>query len=113
MSIKRNIIKYPTTHEHFVILNYGEKDSKNQPTVPVGADFAIKAYGSNCGTIESNIINLRPKSWHFIKSNGIISVEELKNRFSTLDYEMSKDSCRQDSLGKMELIYLYNLSFHS
>ena len=69
-------------------------------------DFVIKAYGSNCGEIvEEGLQDLRPKSWHWIKSN--INLEELKQRFSLLDYSISRDSVRQDSLGKKDLIYLY------
>ena len=107
----REIIKYPTTHPDFQFIPFGPKDTNNQPTVPDPnlVDFALKAYGSNCGEITMDIINLRPKSWHFIKSN--ISKDLLIQRFKALDYSLSKDSCRQDSLGKMELIYLYSATF--
>ena len=30
----------------------GPKDKNNQPTVPKNVDFALKAYGSNCGKIQ-------------------------------------------------------------
>lgn len=105
VAIKRNIIVYNKTHVDFTFIKYGPKDKNNQPTVPNGADFALKAYGSNCGELCFDVINLRPKSWHFIKSN--IPIETLKERFKKIDYSISKDSCRQDSLGKQELIYLY------
>ena len=104
-SVKRKIIIYDKTHPDFEFIKFGSRDINNQPTVPIGADFALKAYGSNCGEIIENMENLRPKSWHFIKSN--IGVSLLKARFKKIDYSISKDSCRQDSLGKCELIYLY------
>ena len=53
---------------------------------------------------------LRPKSWHWIKSN--INIDELKKKFKSLDYSMSKDTVRQDSLGQQELIYLYKLKYN-
>lgn len=105
-SVPRNKIIYDMTHHHFEFLKYGPLDTNKQPTPPLNADFAIKAYGSNCGVIVSeNLDKLRPKSWHFIKSH--IDVEQLKNNFSLLDYSISKDSVRQDSLGKGELVFLY------
>ena len=52
---------------------------------------------------------LTVKNWHLIKSN--IDVDLLKYRFSQLDYSMSKDTVRQDSLGQQELIYLYKLKY--
>ena len=50
-------------------------------------------------------MNLRPKSWHWIKSN--IDIEMLKKRFNSLDYSISNDTVRQDSIGQQEVIYLY------
>lgn len=105
-SVKRKIIIYNKTHPDFEFIKFGPNDINNQPTVPIGADFALKAYGSNCGEIIENMESLRPKSWHFIKSN--IDIQLLKTRFKKIDYSISKDSCRQDSLGKYELIYLYD-----
>lgn len=103
---KREIIKYNKTHNDFIFLKHGPKDNNNQPTPPKNADFVIKAYGSNCGEIKiNNLLSLRPKSWHWIKSN--ININELINRFNKIDYSISKDTVRQDSLGQSELIYLY------
>ena len=77
----------------------------NQPP-PNNADFAVRAYGSNCGEIRiDNLETLRPKSWHWIKSN--IDVDVLIKRLKRIDYSMSKDTVRQDSLGRCELVYLY------
>jgi len=109
--IQRQIIKYNTTHPDFNFINYGPKDKNNQPTPPLinTFDFAIRAYGSNCGRIiTENLTLLRPKSYHFIKSN--IDIELLKKRFMQLDYSISTKSVRQDSLGKGELINLYEKS---
>lgn len=107
---KREIMKYDKIHKDFKFLKHGPKDDKNQPTPPKNADFVIKAYGSNCGKIRDKQLEiLRPKSWHWIKSN--IDINELKNRFHTLDYSLSKDTVRQDSLGQQELIYLYKCKY--
>lgn len=107
---KREKIVYDKVHKDFVFLKHGPKDSNNQPTPPKNSDFAIKAYGSNCGEIiDTNLESLRPKSWHWIKSN--IDIELLKNRFSKLDYSISSDTVRQDSLGQQELIYMYKLKY--
>lgn len=94
-------------HPHFSFLKYGPKDEKNQPTPPQNADFALKAYGANCGEIKTNNLHiLRPKSWHWIKAN--IDASTLKENFKSLDYSLSKDTVRQDSLGQQELIHIYN-----
>ena len=85
------MVIYEKTHKDFEFLKLGPKDENNQPTPPTNADFALKAYGSNCGEIvENDLSNLRPKSWHWIKSN--IDIETLKNRFRSLNYDMSKDT---------------------
>jgi hypothetical protein len=106
----RTLVKYNKTHKDFKFVKLGPLDDKKQPTPPTTADFVIKAYGSNCGeVITKDLISLRPKSWHWIKSN--IDIELLKIRFKQLDYSMSKDTVRQDSLGQQELIYLYELKF--
>ena len=109
--ILRKIIKYDKIHKDFTFIKLGPKDSKNQPTPPHGADFVMKAYGSNCGKLkEDNLHTLRPKSWHWIKSN--IDVNELKKRFKSLDYSISKDTVRQDSLGQQVLIHLYKCKYN-
>lgn len=110
-NIPRQLIIYDTKHPDFNFIKHGPKDDKNQPTPPTNADFALKAYGSNCGKIvDTDLNNLRPKSWHWIKSN--IDIQELKNRFQDLDYSISKDTVRQDSLGQQELIHLYKMRYH-
>lgn len=109
--IPRELIKYDKTHPDFDFLKLGPKDSKNQPTPPLNADFVMKAYGSNCGELKcQDLNNLRPKSWHWIKSN--IDNEELKKRFNSLDYSISKDTVRQDSIGQQEVIYLYKMKYN-
>lgn len=108
---KRKIIKYDKTHPDFEFLKLGPKDNKKQPTPPLGADFVMKAYGSNCGELKcDNLEILRPKSWHWIKSN--IDLEKLKKRFISLDYSISKDTVRQDSIGQKEVIYLYKCKYN-
>jgi len=109
--IPRKLTVYDKTHPDFNFVKLGPKDKNNQPTPPKGADFVIKAYGANCGTIiETNLNNLRPKSWHWMKAN--INPKQLKKRFKTLDYSMSKDTVRQDSIGQRELIYLYKCKYN-
>lgn len=104
--VNRVLVIYDSFHLDFTFLRLGHKDKKGQPTPPDGADFVIKAYGSNCGQIvDKDLKKLCPKSWHWIKSN--IEIEELKRRFRNLDYSMSSDTARQDSIGQKELIYLY------
>jgi len=103
---KRAKVVLPKTHEDFHFLKWGPLDINGQPTPPIGAHFAMKAYGSNCGQIvEEGLEELRPKSWHWIVSN--IDMELLKERFQQLDYSISKDTVRQDSIGQQELIMLY------
>lgn len=110
-SIKRNLIIYDKNHSDFKFVKLGEKDDNNQPTPPKNADFALKAYGSNCGNIiTQNLHLLRPKSWHWIKAN--INLNELIKRFNSLDYSMSEDTVRQNSLGQQELIFLYKKKYN-
>jgi len=107
---KREKIIYDKTHKDFTFLKHGPKDVKNQPTPPKNCDFVMKAYGVNCGEIvDKELESLRPKSWHWIKSN--IHIQTLKNNFKLLDFAISKDTVRQDSLGQKELINLYKLKF--
>ena len=103
---KREIVKLQTKHADWDFLSFGPKDENGQPTPPIGADFAIKAYGGKCGKIELENLNmLRPKSWHWFKSN--INKMELIERFNKLDYSNSVNTARQNSMGKGELISLY------
>ncbi len=104
---KRNIINLGTVHDDWTFLPFGPKDDKNQPTPPLNADFAMRAYGGKCGELKTTELNtLRPKSWHWIKCN--INKELLIDRFSKLDYSGSKDTARQNSFGRGELVELYN-----
>lgn len=108
---KRELVILPKETEDWEFLQMGPKDSNNQPTVPLGASFAMKAYGSNCGEIVTeNLEDLRPKSWHWIKC---VNPEQLIDKLSKLDYSVSKDTARQDSLGRSELVFLYNQVYRS
>lgn len=103
----REIVELPLTHSDFEFLALGPQDDKRQPTCPFGADFVVKAYGTNCGEIKrTNLQTLRPKSWHWVKSN--IDVDVLIARIKSLDFSVSKDTVRQDSIGRAELIQLYS-----
>jgi len=102
----RPFIKLPTTHPDWEFMGLGPADKRGQPTPPIGADFAIRAYGGACGEIvETGLENLHPKSWHWISSR--IDRTVLCNRFRSLDYTVSQDTARQNSIGKGELVRLY------
>jgi len=101
---KRNKVVMDKTHTDFSFLKFTNNDGVLVP--PEEADFAMKAYGSNCGEIVTeNLSTLSPKSWHWIKSE--IDLELLITRFNELDYSISKDTVRQDSIGQQEVIKLY------
>lgn len=104
--VNRVAVVLPDVHADWKFLKYGPKDEHGQPTPPTGADFAIRAYGGQCGFIQRDELHkLRPKSWHFIKSN--IDVNELIDIFNKLDYSDSLNTARQNSIGKKELVQLY------
>lgn len=108
----RNKIELPLIHPDFEFLSLGPLDDKGQPTCPEGADFVVKAYGGNCGEVKQNSLDsLRPKSWHWIKAN--INTELLISRIKQLDFNISKDTVRQDSIGRAELIQLYSDKYTS
>jgi len=110
-TVPRQKIVMPSTHPDFTFIKYGPKDHRNQPTPPTGADFVMKAYGSNCGTLVTDgLQHLRPKSWHWIKSS--IGVDVLQQRFASLDYSIARDTVRQDSIGQKEVIHLYTMKFN-
>ena len=109
---KRIPIIFSDLCNDFEILNYGPKDSKNQPTPPTNADFAVLAYGGQVGRIvKSGLENLRPKSYHFIKVKGNMSIDTLITRIKSLDFSISEDTVRQNSIGKSELFWLYKNAF--
>jgi hypothetical protein len=104
--IKRSTIELQTIHSDWNFLPFGPIDEKNQPTPPKHADFAIRAYGGKCGEIMTTGLELlRPKSWHWIKCN--VDKNVLIERFQNLDYSISLDTARQNSIGRGELILLY------
>lgn len=106
----RTMIQTETVHPDWEFLSMGPKDENGQPTPPQGADFALRAYGGKCGEIKDiELQTLRPKSWHWIRSN--IDVDTLKYRFKNLDYSISLDTARQNSIGRSELVSLYNESY--
>ena len=107
---KRKFHDLPTLHDDWDFLDFGPKDSNGQPTPPDGADFAIRAYGGKCGEIvKINLQILRPKSWHWIKSK--IDTNVLINHFKNLDYSLSFNTARQNSIGKGELVRLYSETY--
>lgn len=106
----RDIVKLLTKHADWDFLPNGPLDNLGQPTPPKDADFALLAYGGNCGRIVTTELDkLRPKSWHWVKAK--ISMSLLIERFSSLDYSISKDTARQNSIGRGELVKLYSESF--
>jgi hypothetical protein len=103
---ERIIVDLPLLHPHWTFLPYGPLDVNGQPTPPPTADFAIRAYGGKCGEIcILELGTLRPKSWHWIKAS--INMNLLVQRFQTLDYSISQDTARQNSIGRAELVLLY------
>ena len=107
----RDKVVYPSTHPDWDFLKYGPLDERNQPTPPVNADFAIRAYGGRCGEIRINQLDqLRPKSWHWISSK--IDKDTLIERFRVLDYSQSVDTARQNSIGKRDLVHLYQEHYY-
>uniref|UniRef100_A0A6C0LAS1 Methyltransferase n=1 Tax=viral metagenome TaxID=1070528 RepID=A0A6C0LAS1_9ZZZZ len=104
---ERPIIELSTKHDDWDFLGFGPKDAKGQPTPPEGADFAMRAYGGKCGEIvDTELEILRPKSWHWIKSK--INKNTLIERFNSLDYTLSLDTARQNSIGRGELVRAYS-----
>ena len=102
----REKFDFPTTHPDWEFLKFGPNDKNNQPTPPLDADFAIRAYEGKIGEIRTDeLTELRPKSWHWIKS--IINKDELIDRFRKLNYSNSENTARQNSMGKSELVCLY------
>jgi len=108
----REHIILETSHDDWTFLQFGPLDENGQPTPPNGADFAIKAYGGKCGEIcLEGLSDLRPKSWHWIKCN--IDKQTLIDRFNSLDYSNSRNTARQNSIGRGDLVALYTNSFDS
>ena len=109
---KRNLKILKTKHIDWEFIHFGPIDDKGQPTPPIGADFAMRAYGGKIGEIITENLNiLRPKSWHWIKSN--IDIKKLINNFNQLNYSNSLNTARQNSMGKGELVNLYTDFFDS
>ena len=103
---QRSFIELPTKHADWIFLSFGPLDDNGQPTPPNGADFAMRAYGGKIGEIiQTGLQTLRPKSWHWFTSN--IDTDELISRFQQLDYSNSLNTARQNSMGKAELVNLY------
>lgn len=108
--IRRIIIDLALSHPHWEFLPYGPIDAEGQPTPPTNADFAIRAYGGACGELrDTNLQGLRPKSWHWIRA--ILPKELLMQRFQALDYSLSENTARQNSIGRGELVRLYHNAY--
>jgi len=111
--VKRTTVTLTTVHADWEFLAFGPNDTGGQPTPPVGADFALRAYGGACGEIVSvGLQGLRPKSWHWIKvKQGGLGAAVLMQRFKDLDYGLSKNTARQNSIGRGELVKLYSSAY--
>lgn len=107
----RTKVAYDKTHEDFGFVKPGPPDAQGRPTPPSAADFALRAYGGNCGEVvrRDGFGALRAKSWHWIEAK--IDVENLVGRFASLDFSVSKDTVRQDSMGRKELVFLYGQKY--
>lgn len=109
--VSRPSVQLLTAHNDWDFLGLGPNDERGQPTPPFGADFAIRAYGGMCGEIvDVGLENLRPKSWHWIKSK--MNKDTLVGRFGTLDYALSRNTARQNSIGRGELVGLYTTAYN-
>ena len=107
--IPREKVELQMTHSDFEVLSYITVNGK--VAAPPDVDFAIRAYGGNVGQISLDIEELAPKSWHFIRSP---KAEDIIDRFEELDYyPLASWTARQDSIGKGELIMLYNKKYSS
>lgn len=103
----RAVLKLVTSHADWDFLSHGPLNNKGQPTPPKDADFAILAYGGSCGRIvQTGLDTLSPKSWHWVKAN--VAATLLIERFGSLDYSFSKNTARQNSIGRGELVKLYS-----
>lgn len=95
-SCRKKII-LPTTHEDFKFVS---SDCKN-------IDLALRAYGGKCGEIVTkDFYKLSPRSWHFIQTN--INVQTLIANIEKINWKSSENTARQNSIGKAELVNLYN-----
>lgn len=105
--LERSFIDLPKKHDDWEFLKLGKRDASGQPTPPLDADFAMRAYGGNIGELKTEGLNeLRPKSWHWFKTN--IDKNTLINRLSQLDYSNSLNTARQNSMGRAELVNIYS-----
>jgi len=112
----RRVVSLAMTHPDWEFLAHGPKDEKGQPTPPAAdgkcaADFAVRAYGGKCGeTRAEGLLALRPKSWHWVRvaPGGRCGKAELMARIGALDYSISRDTARQNSIGRAELVLLYS-----
>ena len=105
--LERSFIDLPKKHDDWEFLKLGKNDDNGQPTPPLDADFALRAYGGNIGEIKTEGLNeLRPKSWHWFKAN--IDKNTLINRLLLLDYSNSLNTARQNSMGRAELVNIYS-----
>lgn len=99
----RTILIHDKSHSDWEFLHINDKNQ---------ADFAIRAYGGNCGIIiDTNLHELAPRSYHWIKS--YIDKDVLKMRFSNLNYKLSENTARQNSIGKTELVELYKNKYNN
>lgn len=106
-NIERAFVDLPKTHIDWEFLQLGKKDENGQPTPPLNADFALRAYGGKIGELKTEgLRELRPKSWHWFKTN--IDKNTLLHRFAQLDYSNSVNTARQNSMGRAELVNIYS-----
>jgi hypothetical protein len=94
---QRPIVKLSTIHNDWDFLGLGSKD----------ADFVIRAYGGKCGElIDADFEKICSKNLHWIKAK--INKKILADRFASLNYTLSFNTTRQNSIGKGELVKLYS-----
>jgi hypothetical protein len=101
-----------TSHPDWTFLQYTKDKDSGVLHYPENAHFALRAYGGKCGEIRTaGFQDLKPKSWHWIHSNIQNSI--LLSRFDKIDYSISKNTARQNSIGKGDLVVLYKTLINS
>lgn len=93
---KREQILLNDKTDDFIILPLKDK---------LDASFAVRAYGGKCGEISFDIKNIAECSWHFVKTNKI---DEVLYNIKKMDFSVSEDTARQNSIGAKEFIHFYN-----
>jgi len=102
-NIERIVELIVMQHRDFSFLNFVDEQYCKE-----NADFAFRCYGSRIGDIKmsNEFSELTVKNYYWFKSN--IPVEILINKLRQLDYSCSSNTSNQHSIGKAELVKMYD-----